>query len=166
MTESKKHPVAAEKAAPAKLDGELPPEAEELRQHLEEFGVNREDMEDPSLLLKVSQYIVSHQGPMPLPGMLKGYNDVVPGFAAKIADNFSKQSDHRREMEQAELALTAKLQTRGQIFGFCIAGGGLLLAAVVASYAPWPGGVIALAAVGISGVPALIRMLLKTKENE
>ena len=165
MAEPKKRPVATENPAPAKFDGEIPTEVEELRQQLEEFGVDAEGMKDPSLLLKATQYIVSHQGPMPPPGMLKGYDEVVPGFAAKIADNFSSQSDHRRRMEKAELELTAKLQTRGQLFGFCIAGGGLLLAALVASYSPWPAGIIAIAAVGISGVPALIRSLLKTRED-
>ena len=52
------------------------------------------------------------QEPTPLPIVLRGYEDVLPGGAERILAMVERQSSHRRRIE-----------SRGQIFGFSIAAG-------------------------------------------
>jgi uncharacterized membrane protein len=49
---------------------------------------------------EVAEY---HSGPLPAPRTLKGYDEIVPGSAKKIIDNFDAQGKHRREMERFAL---------------------------------------------------------------
>jgi len=41
-----------------------------------------------------------YSGPLPPPGMLKAYNDVVPGSGNDILNEFKKQGKHRRFVEK------------------------------------------------------------------
>ena len=42
-------------------------------------------------------------GPIPLPAILEGYENVAPGSAEKIISNAMAQSDHRRNLELINL---------------------------------------------------------------
>lgn len=80
-----------------------------------------------------SEAVVYHEqsigfsGPLPLPQLLVGYEEVSPGAAAIILEDFQKQGAHRREMEsrtveagiQNNVANHAKTR-RGQTFAFII----------------------------------------------
>lgn len=46
-----------------------------------------------------------YSGPLPPPAMLRAYEDVVPGGAARIFDLMEKESDHRRSQERQELEI-------------------------------------------------------------
>ena len=53
--------------------------------------------------------------------MLKGYDEALPGLADRIVTMAEDEARHRREVELEGLKRDAKLETRGQVFGFTIA---------------------------------------------
>lgn len=70
----------------------------------------------------------SFEGPLPPPGVLASYDDVVPGLASRIAGWTTDQTDHRQSMESRAIGIDEKLSTwyivetlLGQIFAFLIA---------------------------------------------
>ena len=59
----------------------------------------------------------SFEGPLPPPTLLRGYNDIVPGLAESISENWLKESEFRRH----HLAVTeAEIPKRGQTYGLII----------------------------------------------
>lgn len=44
-------------------------------------------------------------GPIPPPGILREINEVVPGAAKQIVDQFIAEGEHRREMEKRKQTL-------------------------------------------------------------
>lgn len=58
----------------------------------------------PGLVIASAQ-VQSFTGPMPPPDYLRQYNEIVPGAAKDILDEFRANGAHQREMER--LALTA-----------------------------------------------------------
>jgi uncharacterized membrane protein len=49
------------------------------------------------------QQAVSYQAPIPPPGMLREFDDVVPGLAREIADAFNEERKHRHRWENKAL---------------------------------------------------------------
>lgn len=45
-----------------------------------------------------------HAGPIPSPKILRGYEEIHPGFANRIIEQFEKQGEHRREVEKQLVA--------------------------------------------------------------
>jgi uncharacterized membrane protein len=98
-----------------------------------------------------------HSGPLPHPNILKGYHEISPMLGEIIVNEFVKEAEHRRALENKEQedysrALTAEIQaqTRGQHYGLlsmiALAAVGLTIALTVN---PWGGvTVITSAAVG------------------
>ena len=89
----------------------------------------------------------SFAGPLPPPGLLKGYEDVFPGSAERIISMAEKYGDHRRAMEVRAAELAAEQMRRdysearmGQLCGLAvtlaIVGAG---AWVALEGHPWPG---------------------------
>ena len=60
--------------------------------------------------------IVGHEfsGPLPPPGVLKAYDEIVPGAAERIITMAESQAKHRREMEKQLLQSDITLAKRGQ----------------------------------------------------
>jgi uncharacterized membrane protein len=69
----------------------------------------------------------AYQGLLPHPDHLARYNDISPGSADKIIDEFVAQGVHRRTQEARVVAGNEKRSGLGQGLGFF-----LLLAAIVA----------------------------------
>jgi uncharacterized membrane protein len=70
----------------------------------------------------------SFQGPLPPPSLLRDYDDVVPGLAAKIVEWTTSQTAHRQKMEERAIGIDEKLSTWyiaeimiGLLLGFLIA---------------------------------------------
>ena len=63
------------------------------------------------------------QEPTPLPIVLRGYEDVLPGGAERIVTMVEEEARHRREIEHQRLMLDSKLEFRCQLFSFSIAAG-------------------------------------------
>ena len=110
-------------------------------------------------------------GPLPPPGLLKGYEDVCPGAADRIVRMAEDQGKHRRELEQKLAEASVEEMRRGfgearlgQIFAFMIGIAFLLVGAYVSIHGPsWVGGLFG--SIGIGGIVAtFIRGREKVKE--
>jgi uncharacterized membrane protein len=62
-----------------------------------------------------------YRAPVPPPGTLQGYEDVVKGSAKQILDQARDQTDHRMRLESKALDASIENGKRGQWFGFSIA---------------------------------------------
>ncbi len=70
---------------------------------------------------KLIKYTEQYSGDIPHPKLMKEWNDVVPGSAAKIVERFVVQSDHRMELEKSVVKANNFKQYTGPVFGFLIA---------------------------------------------
>ena len=77
----------------------------------EPVGVNSEAIRE----VVRAEAFYSHTGPLPDPATLGAYGEIVPGLPEKIVNRMEGENDHRH-----------KLETRGQIIGALLAGGGLI----------------------------------------
>ena len=110
--------------------------------------------DEAHLLAKRSEY----SGPIPPPDQLREFEQVCPGAAQTLIDNYRAESEHRREIERQaievqrrELEQDRKERTTGQWMGFVLVP--LVLVAVV--LLGWMGeskAAIALATIGIGTI--------------
>lgn len=85
----------------------------------------------PEIISSLDEQTQSHRilsafysGPIPLPGLLKGYDDIVPGAAKQILSNAMDQAQHRRRLE----SLTIEGNERRSDGGLYIGGDWLFVA--------------------------------------
>lgn len=64
--------------------------------------------------------ILSFQGPIPPPMLLRQYEDVVPGSADRLIRLTEKQTDHRIDMERTIVKGRVGLSVRGQVMAFVL----------------------------------------------
>lgn len=93
----------------------------------------------------------SFSGPLPAPGILAHYDEVVPGLAREIVDQWKGETRHRHltvtglhELDMEELSRYYEAERRGQVLAF-LSILGVLLIAVVAIVLDRP-------AVGVAGL--------------
>jgi len=86
------------------------------------------------------------EGPLPPPGALQQFNEVIPNGAERVMVLCEKQSSHRQELERKVIDSRIANMKRGQIFALLVAVLTLLVAGCCA-YIGQP--VVALAIVGI-----------------
>ncbi len=67
------------------------------------------------------EYEEHHQGPLPSPTTLQGYNEVITNGAERIMVVFEKQSSHRMTLEEKVIGRQTFQSLFGQILGFLIA---------------------------------------------
>jgi len=67
-----------------------------------------------------SETTASYEGPIPLPSILKGYNEIDPSFANRVFVMAEKQNDANIEMAKKEQAGDMSLKKHGQLFAFGI----------------------------------------------
>lgn len=94
----------------------------------------------------------TYEGPLPPPEILRGFAEIHPDAVELIFDEFKKNSDHVRTMEQKKLESDNAIAKRGQWMAF-ILGIFLILLAVCAVFigAPWiAGGALFIAVAGIA----------------
>jgi uncharacterized membrane protein len=103
--------------------------------------------------------IQGYSGPVPHPDILAQFDQIVPGSAEQIVNQFVQETNHRHRLERRALAaeIVDERENRrerrlGQIFGFVIALV-VLSGSVVSSVlgAQWPGGIL-----GVGGLAALV----------
>lgn len=124
----------------------------------EEAEVVEPDPETTEAVQEFYAAAYSVHSPVPPPGWMREYNEIVPGVAKQMMDDMHAQSAHRRRMEEKEVDAAIENSKRGQWMGFSVAMiavvGGLVLAYLGkdAAYL-WLsfGGVAALAAVFVTG---------------
>ena len=84
-----------------------------------------------------------YQGPLPHPDTLRQFNEVLPGLADRIIQQWELQSAHRRGIEQKAIQADITRAYLGLAAGYTVTIAFLIVAAflVVYGYA-WPGTVI------------------------
>ncbi len=74
----------------------------------------------------------SYSGPIPPPDLLQRFDEVYPGAAKQILDDFVQESTHRRAMERKVVSAESFKEVFGAVFGGLVGltgvGGGLWLA--------------------------------------
>lgn len=97
------------------------------------------------------------RGPLPPPDVLQRYEEIHPGTAERILQQFERETQHRHGIEQKLVDAQLEVQRAeipafrlGQIFAFIIAVVGLVAAAYCVSTAPSAGH--AWAGAGIAGI--------------
>jgi uncharacterized membrane protein len=77
---------------------------------------------------------VSFSGPVPPPGILEGYERLVPGSAQKFIDAAMEQAKHRRELESKVIDSDIRNSKLGLYFGLIIGISGLVSAVITSVY--------------------------------
>ncbi|MFW5703069.1 MAG: DUF2335 domain-containing protein [Candidatus Dojkabacteria bacterium] len=62
-----------------------------------------------------------HEGPIPDPSTLEGYESVVPGSADRILSMAEAEQDHRHRQEDTYLRKNIRNETLGMVFAFSLA---------------------------------------------
>lgn len=73
-----------------------------------------------SALATLTHQSLSFSGPLPPPGLLAKYNEVIPNGAERIVAMAERQSTHRESLEAQVVAGNVASQKRGSIFAFII----------------------------------------------
>jgi len=84
--------------------------------------------------LQVSQTFMLHQGPLPDPATLEGYNRIITDGANRIMKMAEDQAAHRMELEKRVINSQQIQSERGQWLGLAIAIVGLGVALVLGLY--------------------------------
>lgn len=105
----------------------------EIDEILEELEKKPRD-EQKEFLFQVIRQEEHHQGPLPHPKILEGYEKTCPGAADRIITMAEKQQDHRMEMEKSVITAGNRDSKLGIICGtlVCIA---VVIAGVVMTFA-------------------------------
>lgn len=131
---------------PAKSSLEHPAPAQKIVDAPETIASEDRDV-DERVLYKAMQYSREHRGPLPAPETLAAYEKIHPGMTKSLLAQLLAESTHRHDLENrlcdAEVARSVRkidYASRGQLFGFILAGGGLLAALLVGLVNPTPTG--------------------------
>lgn len=77
----------------------------------------------------VSQVFQQFSGPLPMPQLLQGYDDVVPGAAERIMRLAEDEATHRRLTDLAFIRYRTRSMVVAAILAILALGGGIYLAA-------------------------------------
>lgn len=75
----------------------------------------------------IRQVAASYSGPLPPPGMLEHYNNIVPGAAERILSMAEKQSEHRQKLEEKIVNSETSKSFLGLWFAFFVVMASLLV---------------------------------------
>ena len=127
--------------------------APELLEEIER-AASRGNMQLVQELIEVS---TSYSGPIPLPKVLKGYEDLVPGSAARIMGWAENQTKHRHKLEADRARAEIEQIARGQHYALTI-GISVILGAVACAWLghPWVSGILSISGFGAIGASAAI----------
>lgn len=75
---------------------------------------------------------IVRSGPLPEPGQLAAYNQIIPNGADRIMRMAEQQSAHRVQLETIVVVSQQRQASRGQVFGLIIGITGLMLATYAA----------------------------------
>ena len=98
-----------------------------------------------------------HAGPLPPPGTIQQYDEILPGAAQTIFDNWNKEIEHRQDFQDEQLRLEAKDSARGMYCALTV----MLAGMGVATYLGIHGQtVVAAAAIGAPILGVATTMIL------
>lgn len=125
-------------------------------------NISKEDAEGLEESGKQEAVAAAFSGPIPPPGILHAYDDVVQNGAERIMSMAEDEQDHRHEIERGYLDL-AKW---GQRFGFVIGFGALVSGTILIALGHSVSGLIALLAVAGGVVGSLVLDVGAASEEE
>lgn len=125
-------------------------------------NISKENAEELEESGKQEAVATAFSGPIPPPGILRAYDDVVQDGAERIISMAEDEQDHRHEIERGYLDL-AKW---GQRFGFIIGFGALVCGTLLIALGHSVSGLIALLAVAGGVVGSLVLDLGVASEEE
>lgn len=111
-----------------------------------------------SITTKITQVSAQQwSGPLPSPDALERFDQISPGAAEIIIDEFVKEADHRRKLEDRDQRFQVRYGHVGQALAAFFALGGLALAGVtILNGYPVTGGIIATTMI-VGGITAFLR---------
>lgn len=86
----------------------------------------------------------AYLGPLPPPDILRQFDEIVPGSASRIIDQFTFQGDHRRELEKFVIQGDVKRANWGLISGVLLGTIGITGSLILIGLGKEVGGIIAL----------------------
>ena len=96
-------------------------------------------------------------GPFPPPAVIREIDDIVPGAAKQIIDQFVTEGDHRRQMQTRSQTLPFIDQIVARALGLMFAAGCLVLIGyAINKGAEWAAGLLSVAMV-VGGINAIMR---------
>ena len=104
----------------------------EILQQLKDAGFNTSDPKTADIVSITLSF--AFRGPLPPAEMLAAYEVVRKGSADDIFDQFTRQSEHRRELELRRVKGSERRQILSQLYTFVVSVLGLSLAAAVAYF--------------------------------
>jgi uncharacterized membrane protein len=103
---------------------------------------------------------MEHEGPIPHPQLLSGYEQLVPGAAQRIMDWAERDLEHNRAMETTLVQVVSAERKRGQYCAVVVC----LLAFSAASYCAYVGATTAAAIIGGTTVVSLVIAFLGSRQ--
>jgi len=95
-------------------------------------GGPRPEQDKRPTLVAYAEGQISYSGPAPLPSILRGYEEIVPGSAARILEQVNRQTDHRIDLENRVVNSDIARSKLGLWLGFFLSamsiGGGCVVA--------------------------------------
>jgi uncharacterized membrane protein len=105
---------------------------------------------------------MEHEGPIPHPQILSGYDQLVPGSAKRIMDWAERDLEHNRTMETTLLQVVSTERRRGQYCAVAVC----TLAFSAASYCAYVGATTAAAIIGGTTVVSLVIAFLGSRQAQ
>ena len=124
--------------------------------------ISKEDAEELEDSEQQEAIAAAFSGPLPPPGILHAYDEVVQEGAERIMSMAEDEQDHRHEIERGYLSLTKW----GQRFGFLIGFGALISGTYLIATGHSVSGLIALIAVAGGVVGSLVLNIGGAPEQE
>jgi len=118
----------------------------------------------PEVSFSASMSMECWSGPTPPPEVIAKFDQMVPGSAEKYIDAPLKEAEHRRKLEEMDLRADIRSKYIGQMFGFMIALG-ILIVSIFCVYMKQPlagFGALFIGAASFAG----IFLYLKPKEGK
>ena len=85
-----------------------------VEEHIPESVSEENGERNISAQIRSQRQTVEYSSPIPLPKILKGYEEVDPTFPERIMAEFEKNSEHARNQEQKALDAQIQESKRGQ----------------------------------------------------
>lgn len=139
----------------------------EKKQEISKEPVSDIEIENEKQAEQVKQVVVEairseFSGPMPPPSILSGYEKILPGAADRILSMAEKQSAHRQKMEEKMIKTESRDSLLGVLFAFFLGFGCIVVAVVMVIAVPENAGAISGAALGVTGIGAIITTFIKS----
>ena len=129
-----------------------------------QVGVEPDNPSAQTILTQI-QTAELYRGPIPAPGSLAEYDEVIPGLAREIIDAWHEQRRHRLKLETTATKSSGDRMDRSQRNSLIIGIVGLVVAGAAGIWGGWgAAAIIALVAVGGPNVATILARFIRPGE--